>query len=118
MQDQGTYDAAVVGGGVHGCTLALFLARGGMRVALLERGSLCREASGTNAGTLTMHMTRAALIPYALRGHEMWATARDWLGHDVGVVVCPGLSLAFTDATASAWNIFPDLVLGVFLAEG
>lgn len=101
MQDQGTYDAAVVGGGVHGCTLALFLARGGMRVALLERGSLCREASGTNAGTLTMHMTRAALIPYALRGHEMWATARDWLGHDVGVVVCPGLSLAFTEDEAA-----------------
>jgi glycine/D-amino acid oxidase-like deaminating enzyme len=71
-----------------------------MRVALLERGNLCREASGTNAGTLTMHMTRAALIPYALRGHRMWATARDWLGHDVGVVVCPGLSLAFTEAEA------------------
>lgn len=100
MQGEATYDAAVVGGGIHGCTVALFLARGGMRVALLERGSLCREASGTNAGTLTMHMTRAALIPYALRGHRMWATARDWLGHDVGVVVCPGLSLAFTEAEA------------------
>lgn len=100
MQGDRAYDAAVVGGGVHGCTAALFLARGGMRVALLERGALCREASGTNAGTLTMHMTRAALIPYALRGHEMWATARDWLGHDVGVVVCPGLSLAFTEAEA------------------
>ena len=100
MQDDATYDLAVVGGGIHGCTMALFLARGGMRVALLERGSLCREASGTNAGTLTMHMTRAALIPHALCGHRMWATARDWLGHDVGVVVCPGLSLAFTEAEA------------------
>ena len=26
----------------------------------------------------------------------MWAAAREWLGHDVGVVVCDGLSLAFT----------------------
>lgn len=91
-----TYDLAVIGGGVHGSTVALFAARGGMKVALIERGQLCREASGVNAGTLTMQMTRVALIPYALRAHAMWASARDWLGHDVGVVVCDGLSLAFT----------------------
>ena len=50
-----SFDAAVVGGGLLGCTVALFLARSGMRTALVERGGLCREASGTNAGTLTMH---------------------------------------------------------------
>lgn len=91
------HDLAVIGGGVHGGTTALFAARGGMKVALLERGPLCREASGVNAGTLTMQMTRVALIPYALRAHAMWASAREWLGHDVGVVVCDGLSLAFTE---------------------
>ena len=78
-------------------TVALFCARAGMKTVLFERGSLCREASGVNAGTLTMQMTRVALIPYALRAHAMWASARDWLGHDVGVVVCDGLSLAFTE---------------------
>jgi sarcosine oxidase, subunit beta len=92
-----TYDLVVVGGGIHGCTTALFAARGGLSVALIERGALCREASGVNAGTLTMQMTRVALIPYALRAHAMWADARSWLGHDVGVVVCDGLSLAFTE---------------------
>ena len=94
------HDLVVVGGGIHGATAALFCARGGMRVALLERDGLCRGASGVNAGTLTMQMTRVALIPYALRAHAMWATARDWLGHDVGVVVCDGLSLAFTQHEA------------------
>ncbi len=91
------HDLVVVGGGIHGCTVALFAARGGMSVALVERGALCREASGVNAGTLTMQMTRVALIPYALRAHAMWADAPNWLGHDVGVVVCDGLSLAFTE---------------------
>ncbi len=91
------HDLAVIGGGVHGSTVALFAARGGMKVTLIERGPLCREASGVNAGTLTMQMTRVALIPYALRAHAMWASAREWLGHDVGVVVCDGLSLAFTE---------------------
>ncbi len=94
------HDLGVIGGGVHGATVALFAARGGMDVALFERGPLCREASGVNAGTLTMQMTRVALIPYALEAHAMWASAGDWLGHDVGVVVCDGLSLAFTPAEA------------------
>ncbi len=96
----GPYDLCVIGGGIHGCTAALFAARGGMTVALIERGSLCREASGVNAGTLTMQMTRVALIPYALRAHRMWAGARAWLGNDMGVVVCDGLSLAFTEPEA------------------
>lgn len=90
------FDLAVIGGGVHGATVALFCARAGMKTVLFERGSLCREASGVNAGTLTMQMTRVALIPYALEAHAMWASAQRWLGHDVGVVVCDGLSLAFT----------------------
>ena len=94
-----SFDALIVGGGLHGCMVALTLARAGMKTALLERGALCREASGVNAGTLTMQMTRVALIPYALKGHEMWASARDWLG-DVGTVVCDGLSLAFTESEA------------------
>jgi sarcosine oxidase subunit beta len=94
------FDLGVIGGGVHGATAALFAARGGMKVALIDRGPLCREASGVNAGTLTMQMTRVALIPYALRAHAMWADAPSWLGHDVGVVVCDGLSLAFTDREA------------------
>lgn len=94
------HDLAVIGGGVHGGTAALFCARGGMDVVLLDRGALCREASGVNAGTLTMQMTRVALIPYALRAHAMWASAPTWLGHDVGVVVCDGLSLAFTEQEA------------------
>jgi glycine/D-amino acid oxidase-like deaminating enzyme len=90
------YDVAVVGGGVMGATTALFLARGGMRCALIERRGLCSEASGVNAGTLTMNMTRAALIPYALEGWRMWTGCLDWLGSDPGVTAAPGLSLAFT----------------------
>jgi glycine/D-amino acid oxidase-like deaminating enzyme len=92
------FDAAVIGAGVMGATTALHLARGGMRVALVDRGDICREASGVNAGTLTLHMTRAALIPYAMKGRELWLDAPAWLGMDAGARAAPGLSLAFTAA--------------------
>lgn len=92
------FDAVVIGGGVMGCSTALHLAEGGMRVALIDRGQLCREASGVNAGTLTLHMTRAALVPYAMRAWQMWMDAEKWLGMSVLATHVPGLTLAFTEA--------------------
>jgi glycine/D-amino acid oxidase-like deaminating enzyme len=98
----GRFDCAVIGAGVMGATTALFLARGGMRVVLLDRGPLCRQASGVNAGTLTLQMVRSALIPYAMRAWEMWMRTPEWLaGGDVGARHRPGLSVAFTEAEAA-----------------
>jgi glycine/D-amino acid oxidase-like deaminating enzyme len=94
------YDAAVLGGGILGCTVALFLARGGMRVAVIERGALCREASGRNAGTLSIQIKPVDLIPYSLRSRELWRTAADWLGSEVGFTTRGGLSFAFDEAEA------------------
>ena len=115
------FDVGVIGAGVMGATTALFLARAGMRVVLIDRGELCREASGVNAGTLTLHMTRAALIPYAQAGWRMWMTADQWLGRGVDAVATDGLALAFTDAEVEllerraavragvGWGMVPDL---------
>jgi len=61
---------------------------------------LCMEASGVNAGTLSIQIKRIALIPYALRGRELWASTRDWLGSEVGYKIIGGLTLAFTDTEA------------------
>lgn len=94
------YDALVIGGGIMGCTTALHLARGGMRVAVIERRGLCMEASGVNAGTLSLQIKRKELMPYALKGWELWKTASDWLGDGVGFHQLGGLTLSFTDDEA------------------
>lgn len=94
------FDALVIGGGVMGATTALHLARGGMKVAVIERGALGMGASGVNAGTLSLQIKRASLVPYAIKGIERWRSARERLGTDVHCHRTGGLTLAFTDAEA------------------
>ncbi len=94
-------DAIVVGGGVMGCTVALHLAAAGQSVTVLDRGGLCMEASGVNAGTLALQVKRAALIPYALRGLQLWREARQWLGDDADFHELGGITLAFDEAEAA-----------------
>jgi glycine/D-amino acid oxidase-like deaminating enzyme len=95
------YDALVIGGGVMGAGTALVLARGGMRVMVMDRKGLGTGASGVNAGTLSLQIKRAALVPYALQGRERWAQAQRLLGVDVNYHMTGGLTLAFTAAEAA-----------------
>ena len=90
-------DAIIVGGGIMGASVALRLAEGGMRVALFEERGLGAAASGVNAGTLSLQTKRAALMPYALAGHELWRRA----GVRVGYRETGGLTLAFTAEEAA-----------------
>jgi len=46
------FDAAIIGGGVIGCSIAWRLAQAGMRVAVIERGNIGREASHAAGGML------------------------------------------------------------------
>lgn len=107
MASSDSFDAAVIGGGVMGSTIALWLARAGQRVVLFERRpSVCMEASGMNTGALMMQLCRAMLIPYAMRSREMWRTTADWLGRDVGFKENGGITIAFTAEEATmlkAW---------------
>jgi glycine/D-amino acid oxidase-like deaminating enzyme len=94
------HDAVIVGGGIMGCATALTLAEGGMRVALVERQALGTGASGVNAGTLSMQIKRAALVPYALRGLALWQSTSERFGVDIHYRQTGGLTLAFTDEEA------------------
>ena len=109
MNSSQPFDAAIIGGGVIGCATALNLARGGMRVVLFESDGLCRAASGRNAGTLTMLYTRASLIPYAIRGREMWR------GRDLDELLVAPLhaALAFTEVGHRTVHVAEDLHLDV-----
>ncbi len=89
-------DLAVVGGGIMGCAAARRASQGGMRCAVVEQATLGSGASGVNAGTLSLQIKRVKLMPYALKGHELWAAA----GAAVGFRRTGGITLAFNDREA------------------
>jgi glycine oxidase len=57
------FDVAVAGGGLIGASIALELARAGLRVGLFDRGAMGREASWAGAGILSPAPESAAMIP-------------------------------------------------------
>ncbi|MFN8481494.1 MAG: FAD-dependent oxidoreductase [Anaerolineae bacterium] len=59
----------VVGAGVMGASVALFLARGGADVVLVERGTLAGGATGRNAGIVSPGTTESYLATIEARGH-------------------------------------------------
>jgi glycine/D-amino acid oxidase-like deaminating enzyme len=86
-----TYDIAIIGGGIMGCSTALRVAAGGMRAIVLDHGDLGQGASGVNAGTLSLQIKRVKLMPYALKGHHLW----EQMGSAVGFAKTGGYTLAF-----------------------
>lgn len=94
------YDALTIGGGLMGSVTSWHLAKSGMKVAVVDKKGLGMGASGVNAGTLSIQIKRAALVPYALRGRELWRTTAERFGRDIGFHETGGLTLAFSDDEA------------------
>ncbi|MDP6342651.1 MAG: FAD-dependent oxidoreductase [Alphaproteobacteria bacterium] len=92
----GTYDAIVVGGGLHGCSVALHLAQRGLSVLVVEKDTVGRHASGVNAGGVRRLGRDPAEIPLSQAAMEMWWRIGDWLGDDCGFQVSGQLKVAET----------------------
>ena len=72
-------DVLIVGGGLHGSSTALHLARAGVRAIVLEKNYVGRHASGVNAGGVRALSRHEAEIPLALAALELW--------HDIEALV-------------------------------
>lgn len=74
----------IIGGGLHGSSTALHLARAGISALVLEKNYIGRHASGVNAGgvrTLSRHL---AEVPLSLASREIWLRIKDWVDDDCG----------------------------------
>lgn len=79
-----TFDVAVIGGGLHGLSAALQLARGRARVVLLERSWVGRHASGATAAGVRTLGRDPAEIPISLESAAMWHRLPEIVSDDCG----------------------------------
>jgi sarcosine oxidase subunit beta len=77
-------DTLVVGGGLHGLSAALHLARAGRRVVILERSWVGRHASGATAAGVRTLNRHPAEIPISLESMDMWHNIEAIVADDCG----------------------------------
>ena len=104
----GSADVAIIGAGLVGASTAYYLAKGGVDVAVIERGNLNREASGANAGSLHLQIYIHPHFPadwidrirptieLIREAQKSWATMEERLGTDCGIRLGGGLWVAET----------------------
>lgn len=82
----GSRNAAVIiiGGGLHGSSAALHLARAGVQALVIEKNYVGRHASGVNAGGVRTLARHPAEIPLALASRELWYRIGDLVDDDCG----------------------------------
>ena len=81
-----TADAVIIGGGVHGTSVAFHLAKRGLRVVLLEKKFLAAGGTGKSTAVVRMHydnIPEAQLVHVASQYFFDWANV---VGEDAGYV--------------------------------
>lgn len=91
-------DVVIVGGGIHGCSAALQIARRGKRVVVLERQYVARHASGTNAGGVRTLSRDLAEVALSVQGMALWRDIKNLVGDDCGFTPCGQVRVAETTA--------------------
>ncbi|MCP3667377.1 MAG: FAD-binding oxidoreductase [Gammaproteobacteria bacterium] len=77
-----TADALVVGGGIHGCSTALHLAKRKLSVIVVEKDHVGRHASGNNAGGVRRLGRAIPEIPLSLASMELWQNLSSLVDED------------------------------------
>lgn len=103
-------DVAVVGGGIHGCSAALALARRGLKVVVLEKDHVGRHASGASAGGVRTLLRHPAEVPLALASRAIWHNIAAELGADCGYHTVGQICLAETDEAFTELAAHADLM--------
>jgi len=77
-------DVIVIGGGLHGSSTALHLARRGARAIVIEKDHVGCHASGVNAGGVRRLGRHLAEVPLAVAAMELWHRIGDLVDDDCG----------------------------------
>jgi sarcosine oxidase subunit beta len=93
-----SFDVIVVGGGLHGMSAALHIARRNRRVLVLEKDHVAAHASGYSAGGVRTLGRHFAEVPLALKSLELWHRIAELVGGDCGFREVGHVKVAETEA--------------------
>jgi sarcosine oxidase subunit beta len=79
-----TADAVIIGGGVHGASLAFHLAERGLKPAVLERRHFSSGATGRSSGLVRMHYDLEAESRLAWESFQYFVDWSEMVGGDCG----------------------------------
>ncbi|QCK85922.1 FAD-binding oxidoreductase [Phreatobacter aquaticus] len=90
-------DVIIVGGGIMGAATAFFLAKRGRSVALIERGLIGQQASGTNFGNVRRQGRFLPQLPLANRSRAIWGRLGELLGEDAEFLASGHIRVAYAE---------------------
>jgi sarcosine oxidase subunit beta len=79
-----TTDAVIIGGGVHGASIAFHLAKRGVKAAVLEKQFIAAGATGRSSGLVRMHYDTEADSRLAWVSFRYFRNWKDVVGGDCG----------------------------------
>ncbi|MBA8879607.1 NAD(P)/FAD-dependent oxidoreductase [Phyllobacterium myrsinacearum] len=101
-------DVVVIGGGVVGVFTAYYLARRGVKVALVEKGLIGAEQSSRNWGWCRQQNRDARELPMATRSLGLWDRLASEIGEDPGFRRCGLLYLSNNESEIDGWARWRD----------
>jgi glycine/D-amino acid oxidase-like deaminating enzyme len=101
-------DVVVIGGGIVGVFAAYYLARRGVRVALVEKGRIAAEQSSRNWGWCRQQNRDARELPIAMESLALWERVAGEIGEDVGFRRSGLLYLSDDEAEIETWARWRD----------
>ena len=79
-----TYDAIIIGGGIHGASLAFHLSKRGIKNIVLEKNFLASGATGKSSGLVRMHYDSELESRLAWESFQYFINWKDMVGGDCG----------------------------------
>jgi len=101
-------DAVIIGGGIVGVFAAYYLARRGLKVALVEKGRIGAEQSSRNWGWCRQQNRDARELPMATKSLDLWESFAAETGEDTGFRRCGLFYLSNSDDELAGWARWRD----------